>query len=224
MAYCSNCGAVIAENSKFCNSCGAMQEVPPVQTSEAESVLPTEAESALQPKAVSQQDVKRPSVKKLVIAISAFVIVIAICLGVSAHLRAKAEQLRKAKVAASEVLGKIEACQAAVTVGVSLDALSEKAGAAQQAVLEFSRSEHASILPKFTPAATLATQDYVDSCSAWFEDNKRASEEWDKAYEKWQPLSGKSAPDIDDYKDDTRTQSLWQKADKDLTAAQAILK
>lgn len=216
MPDCSTCGAPISENSKFCNECGAKQEPAQTQISDSSNTPPVAQEYD----PATHQSTNHPRSNMLVITITAVVLVLAIAIGISCYMHAQA-RLRIAKTQASKVLSKLEACESAVTVGVTLDSLSEKSGQARQAVLEFSRSEYSSLMPKFTASATRAAQDYIDSCSSWFEDNKRAEKAWSAAYDKWDIFSGNKAPEMDDYKDDSETQSLWAKASEDLAVARA---
>ena len=44
MIYCSNCGAQLDDSAKFCNNCGAPQEVAPVAAPVEAPVAPAEVE------------------------------------------------------------------------------------------------------------------------------------------------------------------------------------
>lgn len=142
----------------------------------------------------------------------------------AAAAAAAARAMARARTQASDVLTKVEECESAVTVGVSLEDLSEKASTAREAALAFSRSEDAKLLPDFTLDVLKAAQDYTDSCAAWFESNEAAQKKWEKAFDKWNALSSKPSPKLADFKDDSKYQALWVQAQEDLAKARADLK
>jgi type II secretory pathway pseudopilin PulG len=233
MVQCASCGAEIPTDSQFCNACGTKQESAGSPATGGVGSTTTEAKLVISrtptPKPAG------PSRWPLVVGVIAAVLVILVAgfAAVSSYQKAEAakqaqaaaaaRKLEEAKAAASKVLGKVEECQSAVTVGVLLDDLSKKAASAREAALEFSRSDNAAMLPEFSQAVNLAAQDYIDSCRAWFEDNKKAQAKWQKAYDKWDPLSGTPAPKLEDYQNDSKYQAMWSKADQDLATANSAL-
>lgn len=133
----------------------------------------------------------------------------------------KRAELGAAKDSAAKVLATVEKCESAVTVGVSLDDLSKLAATAREEVTTFERSSAAALMPDFTKAIGQATQAYLDSSRAWFEDNEKATKAWDAAYARWAKTYKGPSPDIKSFRDDSACQKLWSDAGGYIEAARS---
>lgn len=133
-------------------------------------------------------------------------------------------EIAKAKQAASVALQAVEECESKVTAGLSLDEMQRISTEARVEVRSFARSDAAEILPTFTKCLSDAADDYVLSAGVWLEQNNTQKAKYDAAWAKWTAAgySGR-APQIDDFKDDSKLQDQWSQASGHLSDARAAL-
>jgi hypothetical protein len=127
-------------------------------------------------------------------------------------------QLQAAKAAAMPVLARIQACEAAVIAGPTLDDLSKKASRAQESAQAFAASGYGRLAPKAASALSLAAQDYVLSCRVWRADEKAAVAFWNANG----PASGKKS--LDEVREMGRHESVWAQGGLDLGKARAAVR
>lgn len=202
---CTSCRADVNESAKFCPECGEkFKGIEKQGNSSAASRLN----------------------RQIIFAVLAMLTILTVGYSYSSYQRDQ-KAMQTAVSEASKVLGELEELESNVNVGLTLDDLSKKATKTKKAVDTFSRGEHAKRLPELTALLVTASQKYIDSASEWFSDNKKASEEYSKAIDKWTADStslSNPMPKLETYKDDSEYQASWSLAGETLDKAREALK
>ena len=228
---CVQCGADLPEASAFCNACGAAQPAPQASEgirADTEPITPPALADSDNPPAPTKG---RHGVLTAVVAALCVALLAAAGIGwklysddraqkaeakrvaIARRVAAEEEATRKARLAeATKLMVVLEKTQTAVSVGLTLDELSDLVKDDQAAVMSFIRSEYSGDMPKFAGTASRVADLYLQSARHWDDAKKAATEKWDAAWNKYIYGGGKKPGDISSFLNDKHYQKDWSDA------------